>query len=194
MRVSVVTKDKYLFRIFELKLSKKATVTMGFNPDADVIIHDCDTEADITISDARIFKVSRNPATDTLTLPLSHTFFEDILSEAKTKPAISLSSDGKHAFVRGESVKLTAHEYSLLSLLISGGENYTPRSVIASKVWNGASDSLVNVYIHYLREKLETDGEKVILSSRKYGYKLNPIYINSEDKSVGCTDEEGVLL
>lgn len=194
MRVSVVTKDKYLFRIFELRLSKKATVTMGFDPDADVIVHDCDTAEELIKSDAKVFKVSRNHGSDTLMLPLSHSFFEDIVSEAKPKPTISLASDGKHAFIRGKAVKLTAHEYSLLSLLISGGENYTPRSEIASKVWNGASDSLVNVYIHYLREKLETDGEKVILSSRKYGYKLNPIYMNSDYKNVGEADKEGALL
>ena len=31
----------------------------------------------------------------------------------------------------------------------------------------------MNVYVHYLREKLEYNGEKVIISSRKNGYKID---------------------
>ena len=43
------------------------------------------------------------------------------------------------------------------------GENNTP--------------GLLNVYIHYLREKIEGEDEKIILSSRKQGYKINERYI-----------------
>ena len=35
----------------------------------------------------------------------------------------------------------------------------------------------MNVYIHYLREKLEADGEKIILSSRSHGYKIDEKYL-----------------
>ena len=172
MRVSVLTNDKYLFRIVQIMLSGKSIITMGTDPDADVIIYDCDSSFDIPDGNVKTYKVSRTSRADAIKLPFDHSFFDSLLSAPEVRPTISLSRDGKHALVRGETVKLTAHEYALLDLLISGGENYTSRTEIASKVWGGASDSLVNVYIHYLREKLEEKGEKVIISSRNQGYRL----------------------
>ena len=53
-----------------------------------------------------------------------------------------------------------------------------PREEILSTVWGGEADSgVINVYIHYLREKLEVCGEKIILSSRKCGYKIDEKYL-----------------
>ena len=182
MRISVITKDKYLFRIFEIRLAGRAITVMGMDKDADTVIYDCDSGESLPETDIKLIKVSRSRKDDSLKLPLLPSFFDELVSQENKLPPLSLSSDGRHAAVRGRSVKLTALEYSLLSLLISGGENYTSRSEISRKVWDGASDSLVNVYIHYLREKLETNGEKIIISSRKYGYKINPLYTNPSNK------------
>ena len=50
---------------------------------------------------------------------------------------------------------------------------FISREALKSAVWGAeSSEGVLNVYIHYLREKLERDGEKVILSSRKSGYAL----------------------
>ena len=44
-------------------------------------------------------------------------------------------------------------------------------------VWHGDADGgIVNVYIHYLREKLEDCGERVIIASRGRGYSLSEKY------------------
>ena len=40
-----------------------------------------------------------------------------------------------------------------------------------------ADEKTVNVYIHYLREKLESGGEKIIISSRNMGYKIDSKYL-----------------
>lgn len=178
MRISIITKDKYLFRLFEIRLTARAITVMGIDKDADTVVYDCDSGEELPKTDAKLIKVSRSFKSDALKLPLPPSFFDELVSQKNSTPPLSLSSDGRRATVHGRAVKLTALEYSLLSLLISGGENYTSRSEISRKVWDGASDGLVNVYIHYLREKLETDGEKIIISSRKYGYKINPLYID----------------
>lgn len=191
MRISVVSKDKYLLRIFDIRLSDKAITVMEFDKNADVIVHDLDTVEALPETDAKILRVSRKDTPDALKLPLPPSFFEELVSQPSTKPLIFLSSDGKHVTVRERTVKLTSHEYSLLSLLISGNGNYTSREEIANKVWDGASDSLVNVYIHYLREKLETDGEKIIISSRKYGYKINPVYIKPQSDITEESEKKG---
>ena len=50
-------------------------------------------------------------------------------------------------------------------------------------VWgDGADGGVLNVYIHYLREKLEAGGEKIILSSRKQGYKIVEKYLKNGGK------------
>lgn len=193
MRISVITNDKYLFRLAEIKLNGKAAVISGFDPNADVVIYDCDSKSDMPKTEARVIKVSRSEGEDSIRLPLDHTFFESVLLSQPHGPKLSLAASGKHALINSKEIKLTAHEYALLSLLISGGENYTSREQIANGVWNGATDSLVNVYIHYLREKLETDGEKIIISSRKYGYKINPIYINYGNSASYAAREKGEL-
>ena len=60
------------------------------------------------------------------------------------------------------------------------------REEILNAVWNNEADSgVINVYIHYLREKLELDGEKIILSSRKLGYAIDERFINKNDTGRG---------
>ena len=38
---------------------------------------------------------------------------------------------------------------------------------------DGVDGGVVNVYVHYLREKLEKNGERIIISTRNLGYKIN---------------------
>jgi DNA-binding response OmpR family regulator len=41
-------------------------------------------------------------------------------------------------------------------------------------------EGLINVYVHYLREKLEVGGEKIINSSRKNGYAIDEKFIKED--------------
>ena len=48
------------------------------------------------------------------------------------------------------------------------------REELVTAVWGeGADDGVLNVYVHYLREKLEKENERVILYSRKSGYRID---------------------
>ena len=60
----------------------------------------------------------------------------------------------------------------------AGGGEFVSRDELSRAVWGeGADGGILNVYIHYLREKLESKGEKVIISSRRGGYKIDGKYL-----------------
>jgi len=86
-----------------------------------------------------------------------------------------LINESRSVKLFGEVIRLTEVEFRLLSALASApvGE-FVSRERLINEVWGGESDcGVVNVYIHYLRTKLEHRGEKVIISSRREGYKLD---------------------
>jgi DNA-binding response OmpR family regulator len=85
--------------------------------------------------------------------------------------------EGRLAFIGGRCVKLTEIEYALAALLVERGD-FISREEILEKIWGGEADpGIINVYIHYLRGKLETGGERVIISSRLRGYSINPKFL-----------------
>ena len=58
------------------------------------------------------------------------------------------------------------------------------REKLLRSVWDGkASPGVVNVYIHYLRQKLERSGKKVIAASRNEGYRINPELLEEADNN-----------
>jgi DNA-binding response OmpR family regulator len=74
--------------------------------------------------------------------------------------------------------KLTEAEFALLEVLVECGGEFIKREELLSRVWGDNADpGVVTVYIHYLREKLEKNGEKVIISSRKNGYKISERFV-----------------
>lgn len=88
-------------------------------------------------------------------------------------PRIRLSSDGSLLRFGERTVRLTDTELRLLrALLLADG--FVSREQLLHEVFGeGADGGLLNVYVHYLREKLEGDGVRVIISSRKEGYKID---------------------
>ena len=113
-----------------------------------------------------------------ITLPFRH---EDILDAVEsvdddsTRPLI-LSQDGRHAYLFGEAIKLTEVEYKLLERLIDE-EGFVSREDLLHSVWgDGFDKGVVNVYVCYLRRKLEKGGNKVIIASRGEGYKIDERY------------------
>ena len=78
---------------------------------------------------------------------------------------------------------MTELEAALLALLISADGDFVSREEILKRVWqNDADPGIINVYIHYLREKIER-GEKIILSSRKRGYGIDEKYLRGDAKN-----------
>lgn len=104
----------------------------------------------------------------------------ELLTKEKTA-YIELLKSQRAVKIKSKAVKLTELEYALLELLMSERGGYVSRERILETVWEGRADrGIINVYVHYLREKIETEGEKIILSSRNFGYKINEKYLGGE--------------
>lgn len=79
--------------------------------------------------------------------------------------------------VRNETKHLTPKEFNLLGVLVRNAGRVVPRNELVTEAWGeeygDAIDSL-KLYIHYLRQKLETDPERpeYILTSRGVGYRF----------------------
>lgn len=87
--------------------------------------------------------------------------------------SLLLLPERRDALLDGRRIHFSELEYALLSLLAEADGQYVSRDEIAHRVWDGRADArLINVYIHYLREKMERKGERLILSSRGRGYCL----------------------
>ena len=82
------------------------------------------------------------------------------------------------AHIYGKTIRLTDAEFALLSTLFCAGGEFVSREKLIHGVFgDSTTDGILNVYIHYLREKIEINGEKIIISSRKFGYKLDQKFL-----------------
>jgi two-component system, OmpR family, response regulator MprA len=76
----------------------------------------------------------------------------------------------------GQPVSLTATEFNLLMLLMRNPYRVLPRPLILEKVWDydfGGDSNVLEVYVRYLRHKLEHDGRsRLIQTVRGVGYVL----------------------
>jgi two-component system, OmpR family, response regulator MprA len=76
----------------------------------------------------------------------------------------------------GEIVELTTREYELLLLFLRNPRQVLTRDIIYERVWGydfGGESNIIDVYIRYLREKLERDGrQRLIHTVRGAGYVL----------------------
>jgi two-component system response regulator MprA len=84
---------------------------------------------------------------------------------------------GTHQGYRGErSFDLTAKEYELLELFLHHPRQVLTREVIYDRVWGydfGGESNIIEVYVRYLRQKTETEGEpRLIHTVRGVGYVL----------------------
>jgi DNA-binding response OmpR family regulator len=76
----------------------------------------------------------------------------------------------------GRAIELTPKEFALLEYLMLNAGNNVSRSSIIHDVWKLSSDTMTNVvdvYINYLRKKIEADSsEKLIHTARGAGYRI----------------------
>ena len=84
----------------------------------------------------------------------------------------------RHEVRRGtRKVALTAREYALLLLLLEHRGQVLSREQILRQVWHdqrGTASNVIEVYVRYLRQKLEEDGEKRLIHTvRGQGYCLS---------------------
>jgi DNA-binding response OmpR family regulator len=78
----------------------------------------------------------------------------------------------------GERIELTSKEFALLATLLQRPGQVFTRSVLLDTVWGGSPEvyaNVVDLYISYLRKKLDPDGEPSrIRTVRGVGYTFDP--------------------
>ena len=174
-RVAVFTADKYLYQKIRLELYGAAETVLcpaDTGEVFDLVLVDKDGEY---ADRSGIYMTRRGAFKNEVALPFPFGGVCALLTD--TERAMQLSAEDSTVTLSGKRIKLTEVEFKLLSILLEKEGGYTAREELLSRVWNGEADGgVINVYIHYLREKLETEGEKIILCSRKYGYSISEKY------------------
>jgi two-component system OmpR family response regulator len=78
---------------------------------------------------------------------------------------------------RGDLIKLTAREFSLLTYLMRNAGSVVGKFAIMNNVWDAAyegSENVVEVYIGYLRKKIDAPyGLQTLNTVRGMGYRLD---------------------
>lgn len=89
---------------------------------------------------------------------------------------LALDTGSRQASRGARVISLTAKEYELLELFLRHPKQVLTREVIFERVWGydfGGESNVLEVYIRYLRQKLEGEGEKRLLHTvRGVGYVL----------------------
>jgi two-component system response regulator MprA len=75
---------------------------------------------------------------------------------------------------KNRAIMLTAKEYDLLEIFMRHPRQVLTREIIFDRVWGydfGGESNVLDVYIRYLRQKLEGDNEsRLIHTVRSVGY------------------------
>jgi two-component system response regulator MprA len=89
---------------------------------------------------------------------------------------LTMDSDSRQVIRGKRLVPLTAKEYELLELFLRHPRQVLTREVIFDRVWGydfGGESNVLEVYIRYLRQKLELENEsRLIHTVRSVGYVL----------------------
>jgi two-component system response regulator MprA len=89
---------------------------------------------------------------------------------------LSLDTGTRQAFRGERAIDLTAKEYELLELFLHHPRQVLTRELIFDRVWGydfGGESNIIEVYVRYLRQKIEAAGEPRLLHTvRGVGYVL----------------------
>ncbi len=89
---------------------------------------------------------------------------------------LTLDTSTRQATRKNRVINLTAKEYDLLELFLRHPRQVLTREMIFDRVWGydfGGESNVLDVYIRYLRMKLESGGEaRLIYTVRSVGYVL----------------------
>ncbi|MGC7276994.1 response regulator transcription factor, partial [Mycobacteroides abscessus subsp. massiliense] len=86
-----------------------------------------------------------------------------------------LDEDSHEVTRAGESIALTAKEFELLRFMMSNAKRVLSKSQILDHVWSydfGGRSNIVELYVSYLRKKIDTGHEPMIHTLRGAGYVL----------------------
>ncbi len=86
---------------------------------------------------------------------------------------LTLDTNTRQAYRKGREINLTATEYDLIELFLHHPRQVLTREVIFDRVWGydfGGESNVLDVYIRYLRQKLEEAGEARLDFHRQRGW------------------------
>lgn len=173
-RIALITEDKYLFRKCSILL--EGIAELSDTPEGASLIAIQEQDA----GGKRQLKITDSTGVRHLTLPSKLSDLLEALTPSQGGARLSISTDARLAYLDGDEIKLTESEGALLSFLISGDGDFVSRDKILSSVFPEKSAGIINVYIHYLREKLEKNGEKIITASREAGYRIEKRFLGGK--------------
>jgi two-component system OmpR family response regulator len=90
---------------------------------------------------------------------------------------LTLDEDAHEVRRGGDLIELTATEFELLRFLMHNARKVMSKDQILDRVWNydyGGQAHVVEIYISYLRRKVDADREPLIHTVRGVGYVLRP--------------------
>ena len=90
---------------------------------------------------------------------------------------LTMDEDTREVRRAGALIELTATEFELLRFLMRNPRRVLSKAQILDRVWNydfGGQAHVVELYISYLRKKIDAGGEPLIHTVRGVGYVLKP--------------------
>jgi two-component system OmpR family response regulator len=105
-----------------------------------------------------------------------------LVVDANESPIITVGdlelNEESHEVIRaGRNIDLTATEFELLRYLMRNPRRVLSKAQILDRVWSydfGGRSSVVEIYISYLRKKIDAEGVPMIHTVRGAGYMLKP--------------------
>ena len=91
---------------------------------------------------------------------------------------LEMDEDAHEVFRGGDRIELTATEFSVLRLLMLNPRRVLSKAQILDRVWSydfGGQAHVVELYISYLRKKVDAGREPLIHTVRGVGYVLRPV-------------------
>src|SRR5262245_36104547 len=90
---------------------------------------------------------------------------------------LELDEDSHEVSRAGQEISLTATEFELLRFLMRNPKRVLSKAQILDRVWNydfGGQANVVELYVSYLRKKIDAGREPMIHTMRGAGYVLKP--------------------
>jgi two-component system, OmpR family, response regulator TrcR len=97
--------------------------------------------------------------------------------ETLTVGDLELDNASREVTRGGALISLTSTEFELLRFLMHNPRKALSRKEILRRVWNydfGGRSSIVDLYVSYLRKKIDAEHEPMIHTVRGVGYMLRP--------------------
>ena len=90
---------------------------------------------------------------------------------------LTLDEDSHDVVRAGREIDLTATEFELLRFMMRNPRRVLSKAQILDRVWDydfGGQDNVVELYISYLRKKIDADASPMIHTVRGVGYLIKP--------------------